>query len=111
MKKNALLSIISGLLLWIAWPPTAYTTIFLFVGFVPMLLAMEDIITSTSYTRKGPKLFWITFLGFFIWNTLSIYWVYNSLKDAGAIVAVFIALIPYSLGPLLMATACWLYYR
>ncbi|RYY33571.1 MAG: apolipoprotein N-acyltransferase, partial [Sphingobacteriaceae bacterium] len=40
-----------------------------------------------------------------------IYWVYNSLKDAGAIVAVFIALIPYSLGPLLMATACWLYYR
>ncbi|RVU01327.1 apolipoprotein N-acyltransferase [Mucilaginibacter limnophilus] len=111
MKKNILLSIISGLLLWIAWPPTAYTTILLFVAFVPMLLAMEDIINSTSYTNKGRKLFWTAFLGFFIWNTLCIYWVYNSLKDAGAIIAIFIALIPYSLGPLLMSTACWLYYR
>jgi apolipoprotein N-acyltransferase len=110
MKKNVLLSILSGLLLWIAWPPTSYTTFLLFVGFVPMLLAMENIILSDT-RKKGPKLFWITFLGFFIWNTLCIYWVYNSLKDAGTIVAIPISLIPYSLGPFLMSTACWLYYR
>ena len=36
MKKNILLSILSGLLLWIAWPPTPYTSFFLFVGFVPI---------------------------------------------------------------------------
>jgi apolipoprotein N-acyltransferase len=110
MKKNIPLSILSGLLLWIAWPPTSYTTFLLFVGFVPMLLAMENIIESTA-TGKGKKIFNTTFLGFFIWNTLCTYWVYNSLKIIGPVIAVPITLIPYALGPLLMATACWLYYR
>jgi apolipoprotein N-acyltransferase len=110
MKRNLLLSIFSGLLLWIAWPPTPYTTFFLFVGFVPMLLAMENIIKSTA-TGKGKKIFNTTFIGFFIWNTLCVYWVYNSLKIIGPLVAAPISLIPYALGPLLMSTACWLYYR
>jgi apolipoprotein N-acyltransferase len=110
MKKNILLSIFSGLLLWLAWPPMPYTTFLLFVGFVPMLLAMENIIQSKA-TKKGKKIFSLTFLGFFIWNTLCIYWVYNSLKTIGPLVAIPISLIPYSLGPLLMASACWLYYR
>ncbi len=110
MKKNILLSILSGLLLWIAWPPTPYTTFFLFIGFVPMLVAIENIINSND-TKKGKKIFWTTFPGFFIWNTLCVYWVYNSIKTIGAVIAVPISLIPYSLGPLLMSTACWLYYR
>lgn len=110
MKKNTLLSISSGLLLWLAWPPIHYTTFLLFIGLVPMLVAMENIIQSKA-TKKGKKIFGVTFLGFFIWNTLSIYWVYNSLKTIGAVVAVSITLIPYTLGPLLMSTACWLYYR
>lgn len=110
MKKNILLSIFSGLLLWIAWPPTPYTTFLLFIGFVPMLVMMENIIQS-HVAKKGKKIFGYTFLGFFIWNTLCIYWVYNALKMIGQITAMPISLIPYSLGPLLMATACWLYYR
>lgn len=110
MKKNILLSVLSGLLLWIAWPPTQYTSFLLFIGFVPMLVAIENIISSKT-TKKGKKIFHITFLGFFIWNTLCIYWVYNSLKTIGPVVAIPISLIPYSLGPLLMSTACWLYYR
>jgi apolipoprotein N-acyltransferase len=110
MKKNILLSVLSGLLLWIAWPPTPYSSFLLFVGFVPMLVAIENIIQSKS-TRKGKQIFNVTFLGFFIWNTLCIYWVYNSLKEIGPLVALPISLIPYSLGPLLMATACWLSYR
>jgi apolipoprotein N-acyltransferase len=110
MKKNISLSIFSGLLLWLAWPPTPYTTFFLFVGLVPMLLAMENIINSPS-AKKGKLIFNTTFLGFFIWNTLCVYWVYNSLKIIGPIVAMPVTLIPYALGPLLMATACWLYYR
>jgi len=110
MKKNFLLSILSGLLLWIAWPPTPYTTFLLFVGLVPMLLLLDEIIQSNS-NRKGFLIFWMSFLGFFVWNTLSIYWVYNSVKTIGALVAVPISLVPYSLGPLLMSTACWLYYR
>jgi len=110
MKKNILLSIFSGLMLWLAWPPMHYTTFFLFFGMVPMLVAVENIIKSTA-TKKGTKIFELTFLGFFIWNTLSIYWVYNSIKFVGELVAVPISLIPYSLGPLLMASAFWLYYR
>ncbi|RFZ95561.1 apolipoprotein N-acyltransferase [Mucilaginibacter conchicola] len=110
MKKNILLSIFSGLLLWIAWPPTHYTTFMLFIGFVPMLVAMENIITSDSKS-KGKKIFNTTFLGFFVWNTLCVYWVYNALKIIGPITAIPVTLIPYALGPVLMATACWLYYR
>jgi apolipoprotein N-acyltransferase len=110
MKKNILLAIFSGLLLWIAWPPTPYTSWLLFFGFVPMLVAMENIIRSGT-AHKGRQIFGTTFLGFFIWNTLCIYWVYNSLKVIGPVTAVPISLIPYSLGPLLMSCACWLYYR
>jgi len=110
MKKNLSLAILSGLLLWIAWPPTPYTTFLLFIGFVPMLLAMENIIQSTS-PKKGKQIFNVTFIGFFIWNTASVYWVYNALKQVGDVIAIPITLIPYALGPLLMATACWLYYR
>jgi apolipoprotein N-acyltransferase len=110
MKKNTLLAIFSGLLLWIAWPPSTHTSILLLFGLVPMLVAMENIIQSDT-PKKGRKIFRITFLGFFIWNTLCIYWVYNALKMIGSVVAAPVSLIPYSLGPLLMATACWLYYR
>jgi len=110
MKKNILLSIFSGLLLYTAWPPTPYTTVLLFVGFVPMLLAMENIINSAS-AKKGKLIFNTTFIGFFVWNVLCVYWVYNSVKTIGPVIAVPVSLIPYSLGPLLMSTACWLYYR
>src|ERR1700761_4089884 len=105
MKKNILLSIFSGLLLWLAWPPMHYTTVFLFFGLVPMLIAMENIIKSTS-AKKGKQVFNITFLGFFVWNVLCIYWVYNALKIVGEVVAIPITLIPYCLGPLLMSAAC-----
>ncbi|MES2810017.1 MAG: apolipoprotein N-acyltransferase, partial [Bacteroidota bacterium] len=110
MKKNILLSLFSGLLLWLAWPPMHYTTFLLFFGLVPMLIMMENIIKSGS-KNKGKQIFNITFLGFVVWNIPSIYWVYNSLKIVGEVVAVPISLIPYCLGPALMAFACWLYYR
>jgi apolipoprotein N-acyltransferase len=110
MRKNLLLAVFSGLLLWIAWPPTSYTTFLLFVGLVPMLIAIENIIESGVKT-KGKLIFGTTFIGFFIWNSLSIYWVYNSLKTIGPLIAVPITLIPYALGPLLMAGSCWLYFR
>jgi apolipoprotein N-acyltransferase len=110
MKKNIYLAILSGLLLWMAWPPTYYTSFLLFGGFVPMLVAMENIITSQDL-KKGRKIFRITFFGFLVWNFLSIYWVYNALKDIGEITAIPISLIPYALAPLLMAGTCWFYYR
>ncbi|MBS1533249.1 MAG: apolipoprotein N-acyltransferase [Bacteroidetes bacterium] len=110
MKKNILLSIFSGLLLWIAWPPTPYTTFMLFIGFVPLLLATENIIQSES-RKKGPKIFWTSFAGFFVWNVLCIYWVYNALKQGDSVWVLPVTIIPYSLAPLLMSTCFWLYYR
>lgn len=110
MKKNILLSLLSGLLLWIAWPPTPWFTFLLVVGLVPMLIAVENIIQS-EFSQKGKKIFGTVFLGFFVWNTLSIYWVYNALKVDTGMAAFPVSLVPYSLGPLLMATAFWLYYR
>ena len=110
MRKNILLSLSSALLLWLAWPPFHYTTFLLFIGFVPMLIAVENIIRS-DYRKKGKKIFWTTFLGFFVWNTLCVWWVYNALKMIGEVVALPVSLIPYSLGPFLMSTAFWLYYR
>lgn len=75
-----------------------------------MLVAIENIIQSAA-SKKEKKIFWLSFLGFFIWNSLSVYWVYNALKMIGAVVAAPVTLIPFSLAPLIMATACWLYYR
>ena len=110
MKKNLLLAVFSGLLLWIAWPPTPYTSFLLFVAIVPMLIAVENIIRSTA-KNKGKLVFNTTFLGFLIWNSLCIYWVYNALKQIGEIAAIPITIVPYALGPLLMSGAWWLYYR
>ncbi|QQL49530.1 apolipoprotein N-acyltransferase [Mucilaginibacter ginkgonis] len=110
MKKNILLAIFSGLLMWLGWPPSRFMNILLFVGLVPMLVAIENIIGSAS-DKKGRQIFTVAFIGFFVWNTLSIYWVYNSVKMVGDLIAIPISLIPYSLGPLLIACACWLYYR
>ena len=110
MKKNFLLAVFSGLLLWLAWPPLQYTSFLLFFGLVPMLIAIENIIQE-QHTRRGNKVFKTAFLGFVIWNTLSIYWVYNALKAVGEIVAIPVSLIPFCLGPLLMACAFWLYYK
>jgi apolipoprotein N-acyltransferase len=110
MKKNILLALFSGLLLWTAWPPATYTTFFLFIGLAPMLVAVENIIHSMA-KNKGALIFRITFLGFLVWNSLSVYWVYNPLKTVGAVVAIPITIVPYSLAPLLMAAAFWLYYR
>lgn len=111
LNKNLLLAIFSGLLLWLGWPPSQYITFLLFVGLVPMLLAMENIIKSAA-KNKGRQIFQTTFAGFFVWNTLSVYWIYTSVKAiVGEIIAIPITLIPYCLGPLLMSGACWFYYR
>ena len=110
MKKNIALSVLSGVLLWLAWPPIPHTAVLLFVGLVPMLVAMENIIQSES-TRKGRKIFWTTFIGFLIWNVLSIYWVYNALKQAGSDWVIPVTIVPYALAPLLMSACCWFYHR
>ncbi|MFA5243781.1 MAG: apolipoprotein N-acyltransferase [Pedobacter sp.] len=111
MKANYRLALFSAFLLWFAWPPVPFTAWILLFAFLPVLQAIENIIHSDR--QKKGKLIWRTaFLCFFVWNTASIYWVFNSLNAVMPLgVALVISLIPFGLGALLMTISLWLYYR
>lgn len=111
MKQNYLLALLSAFILWLGWPPVPYSSPLLLIGLVPLLVATENIIRS-EFTRKGSKIFATAFLTGFVWNTASIYWVFNAMHAyLPAWVSLLIALIPFGLAPLLMATAFRLYYE
>jgi len=72
--KNILLAIVSGLLLAVSWPTYGFP-LFLFVGFVPLLLA-EYQVRHNRYHKS--QVFGLAFLAFFIWNLITTWWIYNS---------------------------------
>ena len=97
--------------MWLAWPPIPFTAILLLVALVPMFIAFDNVLCDDS-VKKGKRVFRIAFLCFVIWNTASIYWVFNSLNAVMPLgIAMVISLIPFGLGSLLMAIAFWLYYH
>ncbi|HYK77969.1 MAG TPA: apolipoprotein N-acyltransferase [Daejeonella sp.] len=111
MKRNIRLAIASAFLLWLAWPPIPFTGPILLIALLPLLLVVDNILESEQ-GRKGRQVFRLSLLTFFIWNTASIYWVFNSLHSVmPGWLAVLISLIPFGLAALLMALAFWLYYR
>lgn len=111
MKQNYLLALLSATILWLAWPPIPFTGILLLIGLVPLLVATENVIRG-DYNKKGRKIFQLAFLTGFVWNTASIYWVFNAMNAfLPTLVSLFIALIPFALAPLLMATVFRLYYE
>jgi apolipoprotein N-acyltransferase len=110
-KQTYLLALLSALLLWLAWPPIPFTTPLLLIGLVPLLLAVNAI-KSDSRQEKGKRIFRTAGLTFLVWNTASIYWVYNAVSAYNnVIVAFLVTLIPFGLGALLMTLAVWLYFR
>src|SRR5690349_8799830 len=78
------LALLSGLLLWLAWPVAGYPGL-LFFAFVPLLL-LEEWISKYVIKRRKLKFFGYTFLALGIWNTGTTWWVYNS-TDVGAFFA------------------------
>lgn len=82
--SNLLLVLLSGTLLGISW--FSPFTLLIFVGFVPLFLAVSAIHTSGS-RKKGLKIWGLTYLAFFIWNIISTWWVYNASLE-GAIMAI-----------------------
>ena len=101
--------------MWLAWPPHTWLAPLLFVGLVPLLISLKQI-TTTSDKKTGKKVFLTAGLTFLIWNTASIYWVFNSINAVntgfvGTIISLLVSLIPYGLGALLMTAAFWMYYR
>ncbi|MDY0905859.1 apolipoprotein N-acyltransferase [Pedobacter sp. CFBP9032] len=109
--QTNLLALLSAFLLWLAWPPIPFTTPLLLVALVPLFIALDKI-SKTDLKKQGKRIFLTAGLTFLIWNSASIYWVYNAISAYnGAIVAIPVSLIPFGLGALLMTFAFWLYYR
>ena len=85
-KSKLLLSIISGILLSIAWPADGIPY-FIFVAFIP-LFQLEHIISKHS-KRPLLSLFAYTYLSLFLWNLLCTWWIWNS-TAFGAIMAILL---------------------
>ncbi|WP_343533495.1 apolipoprotein N-acyltransferase [Pedobacter sp.] len=114
-KKTILLALASAFIMWLAWPPHNWLAPLLFIGLVPLLIAINNIKTN-SEKKTGKKIFLTAGLCFLVWNTASIYWVFNSINAVntgfvGTIISLLVSLIPYGLGALLMTFAVWMYYR
>ncbi|SFC49074.1 apolipoprotein N-acyltransferase [Parapedobacter composti] len=106
-----MLALFSAFLLWLAWPPISYTAPLLWVAFVPLLLALEDVMRGTA-RKKGARIFMLGGLTGVLWNTASIYWVFNAMNAVMPVyAAALVSLIPFGLAALLMALAFRLYYQ
>uniref|UniRef100_F4C6G0 Apolipoprotein N-acyltransferase n=1 Tax=Sphingobacterium sp. (strain 21) TaxID=743722 RepID=F4C6G0_SPHS2 len=111
MKNNYIWALISAFLLWLGWPPVPYSALFLLIAFVPLLMAIERVILDDT-TKKGQKIFLLAGFTALIWNTTSIYWVYNAISAVmPAYIAIFISLIPFGLAALMIAIVFRLYYQ
>ncbi|MDH7446906.1 apolipoprotein N-acyltransferase [Aquimarina sp. 2201CG14-23] len=72
--KHIILVIVSGLLLSIGWPTYGFP-LFLFFGFVPLLITEYNIRNNKFHKSQ---VFGLAFLTFFIWNMITTWWIYNS---------------------------------
>lgn len=110
MKKYIYLALISAALLWLAWPPIPYTSPILLFAFVPLMVALQRLENDNSIIKK--PFFLIAGLTFLVWNTTSIYWVFNSLNAVmPTIAACLLSLIPFGLGAFLMTLSLWIYCK
>ncbi len=96
--KNILLAILSGLLLAVSWPTYGFP-LFLFFGFIPLLLA-EYNIRKNKYSKT--QLLGLAYLTFFIWNSITTWWIYNS-SGIGMAIAILV-------NSLLMAIVLLMYH-
>src|SRR5690606_28120646 len=91
--------------------PFSYTSLLLWVAFVPLLLALEGVMRGNC-KQKGTKVFLIGGFTGLLWNTASIYWVFNAMNAIMPVyAAAFVSLIPFGLAAVLMALAFRLYYQ
>jgi len=80
-----LLSILSGLILALAWPEHGFAGL-LFVGLVPLLF-VEDFISRHRENFMKFGLLFYSYPAFFIWNLLTTWWICNS-SFMGAVMAI-----------------------
>ncbi|OYT16447.1 MAG: hypothetical protein B7C24_07775 [Bacteroidetes bacterium 4572_77] len=74
MIKNLIYSLVSGLLLGLTWPEITNFPALIFVAFVPVFFLAKN-----HKNSPWQALFLWTFLSFFIWHLIAVYWmVYSS---------------------------------
>ncbi len=78
--KKWLLAALTGLLLWLAFPPMPFAFL-AFVAFLPLLLLETQL--DKQDKNKKEKFFPYLYLSFTLWNILSTYWIANSALVAG----------------------------
>lgn len=75
MLKFVIYAILSGLILALGWPTHGFPLL-LFFGLVPLLFAENKIVQMENLKRKGWKIFGISYLTFFVWNAIGIWWLH-----------------------------------
>jgi apolipoprotein N-acyltransferase len=91
MAKNKflyllLLSLLSGLLLGISWPPRTLTFL-VFIGFVPLLFVVDEL-NREGVKHSNFKLFVLSFASFLLFNVLSLWWITRATM-VGGIIGIF----------------------
>lgn len=76
MKKEFILSLCGGILLALTWPTYGFSFL-VFFSLTP-LLYMVELINKDVHKRKAWRVFGYSYLGFFIWNLITTWWIYNS---------------------------------
>ena len=74
--RNILLAILSGGLLTAAWPTWGIAPL-AFIGFVPLLL-----LENRAAQGEKMRLFWLSYLAFFVWNLATTWWIWNATPAA-----------------------------
>ena len=99
--KKLVAAVLSGCLLAFSWPGIGFFPL-LFFAFVPLLI-LEDELTNSKEKNRGRKVFWYSFLAFFIFNAITTYWVYHA--------TLFGAIAAFLVNAILMATAFYLFHK
>jgi apolipoprotein N-acyltransferase len=86
-KYLYLLSVLSGIILSLGWPMNGFPFL-LFVGFVPLLI-VEDFLDRRREFFHKYSIVKFSFIAFFTWNLLTIYWIWNS-TIAGGVMALLL---------------------
>ncbi len=96
MKKllPAALSLLSGILLYAAWPVSSLTFL-LFIALVPLLQVADN-------TDRKLSFFFYSYITMFTWNILTTWWIWNA-SDVGAAGAII-------LNSLIMTLPWWGYH-
>ena len=97
-RQKLFLSISSGILLWLAWPPLPFFPL-LFVGFIPILW-LEEICNESKKSAKS--FFGYSYLALLIWNLGTTWWVGATYFGTHDISTAIAGLIANTANPLLM---------